>query len=159
MAPAGEPLHLVDGLVDVLFEGVNGAEPLLGGTEDDGAVAAPAMGILVAHVLNAQQMAALLDMLQDHLIGIPDLQAAEGAGLGGQVTAVVHRHHHGDLGIVAGADLEVFHTMARSRVNTAGTAFQRDMVAVDHQALAVQERMLNLHQFNSLPRTGSPTIS
>ena len=73
MAPAGEPLYLVDGLINVLLEGVDGAEPLIGGPEDDGAVAAPAVRILVAHVLHAQQMAALLDVFQDDLVGVPDL--------------------------------------------------------------------------------------
>ena len=147
MAPGREPLHLINGLIDVLLEGVDGAEPLVRGPEDDGAVAAPAVGILVGHVLDAQQMSALLDVLQDDLVGLPHLEAAEGAGLGGEETAVVHRHDYRHLGIVLGADLKVLHAVTGRGVHAAGAAFQRDMVAQDHQALAVQERMLHLHQF------------
>ena len=36
MSPRRLPVHAVNGLVDVLLEGVDGAEPLLGSTEDDG---------------------------------------------------------------------------------------------------------------------------
>src|SRR5699024_2764866 len=39
VAPLGHPLVAVHRLLDILLEGVDGAEPLLGGAEDDGVVA------------------------------------------------------------------------------------------------------------------------
>ena len=69
----GMPVHAVDGLVAVLFEGVNGAEPLLGGAEDDGIVAAPAVRVLVGDVLHSPSGGRVsLHMLKDNLVGIPD---------------------------------------------------------------------------------------
>src|SRR5699024_895017 len=148
MAPDGLPVHAVDGLVDILLESIDGAEPLLGGAEDDGIVAAPAMGVLVDDVLHAHQVAGALDVLQNDLIGIPDLETGELlASLGGQAAGVVHGNDHGQLGIVLGADLKVLDAVAGRGVDTAGAAFQGDVVAQDDQTGAVQEGMLVLQHF------------
>ena len=147
MAPGRLPVYAVDGLVDILFESVDGAEPLLGRAEDDGMMAAPAMRILVGDVLHAHQVAALLDMLKDDLVGVPDFETGElFASFGGQAASIVHRDNNGNLRVVVDADFEVLNTMAGGGVDAAGAAFEGDVVAQDDQALAVQERMLILHQ-------------
>ena len=147
MAPRRLPVHAVNGLVDVLLEGVDGAEPLLGSTEDDGMMAAPAMRVLVGDVLHTHQMAALLDVLQNDLVGVPDLETGKLlARLGGQAARVVHGNDNGNLRIVIDADLKVLNTMAGSGVDAARAAFQRDVVAQNDQTLAVKERMLILHE-------------
>ena len=43
------------------------------------------------------------------------------------------------------ADIIVFDAVARSRVNAAGTAFQRNVVAHDDERCAVDERVRRLH--------------
>ena len=147
MAPGRLPLHTVDGLVNILLEGVNGAEPLLGGTEDDGMMAAPAMGILVGDVLHTHQMAGLPDMLQNHLVGRPHLETGKLTCLLGEIAAIVHRHHDGQLGIVIDADFKVLNAVAGSSMDAAGAALQRDMVAQDHQTGAIKEGVLVFQQF------------
>ena len=147
MAPGGLPLHAVDGFVNILLEGVNGAEPLLSGAEDDGMMAAPAMRILVGDVLHAHQMAGLFDMLQNHLVGRPHLETGKLARLLGEIAAVVHRHHDGQLGIVIDADLKVLNAVTWRGMDTAGAVLQRDMVTQNHQTGAVQEGMLIFQQF------------
>ena len=130
------------------LKGVHGAEPLGGGPEDDGVLAAPAVGILVDDVFHAQQMAAFPDMLQNHLVGGPDLQAGKFlAGFFGQAAGGIHRHDDGQLRIVTHASVKVLGTVAGSSVNAAGAAVQRDMVAQNYQAGAIQEGMLIFHQF------------
>ena len=147
MAPRRLPVHAVNGLVDVLLEGVDGAEPLLGSTEDDGMMAAPAMRVLMGDVLHTHQMAALLDVLQNDLVGVPDLETGKLlARLGGQAARVVHGNDNGNLRIVIDADLKVLNTMAGSGVDAARAAFQRDVVTQNDQTLAVKERMLILHE-------------
>ena len=48
-------------------------------------------GILVGDVLHAHQVAALLDMLKDNLVGVPDLQTGKLlASLGGQAAGIIH---------------------------------------------------------------------
>src|SRR5699024_1264556 len=44
-APAGHPAHVVAGGAGLVLEGVHRAEPLGGGPEDDGLLAAPAVGV------------------------------------------------------------------------------------------------------------------
>ena len=55
-------------------------EPLLGGAEDDGVVAAPAVRIGVLEVGGAEQRAPLFEHGDDDGIGGPDLEAVEGGG-------------------------------------------------------------------------------
>ena len=83
-------------------------------------------------------MAAFLDVLQNDLVGIPDLQTGKlFTGFSGQATGVIYRNHNGNLRIVVDADLKVLHAVAGSRVDAASAAFQRDMVAQNDQTLAV----------------------
>ena len=57
----------------------------------------------------------------------------------------VHRHNDRNFGIVIVADVIVFDAVARSRVNAAGTAFQRNVIAHDDERCAVDERVRRLH--------------
>ena len=79
-------------------------------------MAAPAMRVLVGDVLHTHQMAALLDVLQNDLVGVPDLETGKLlARLGGQAARVVHGNDNGNLRIVIDADLKVLNTMAGTR--------------------------------------------
>ncbi len=86
---AGIPDDLVDlfdgklaecgfGAVGALHRGFERDEPLLGGAEDDGVVAAPAVRIGVLEVGDGQQCAALFKHGDDDGIGGPDFLAFEG---------------------------------------------------------------------------------
>ena len=109
-------------------------------------VAAPAVRILVGDMLDAHQVADALDVLQNDLVGVPDLQTGElFARLGGQTAGLIHRHHNRQLGIMLGADLKVLDAVAGRGVDAAGAALQGDVIAQDDQAGAVQEGMLVLH--------------
>ena len=155
MAPGRLPVYTVNSLVDILFESIDGAEPLLGRAEDDGMVAAPAVRVLVGDVLHTHQVAALLDVLQNDLVGIPDLETGKFlASFGGQAAGVIHGNNDGNLWVVVNADFKVLNTMAGGGVDAAGAAFEGDMVAQDDQALAVQEGMLILHQFQLAAQNG-----
>ena len=72
MAPVGHPGDRVDGLVHVLAELGDGAEPLLGGTEDDGVMAAPAVRVLMLDVQLAHHGTGSGQVGQDGLVGCPD---------------------------------------------------------------------------------------
>ena len=58
-APIGDPAHVIASRAGFLFERVHGAEPLRRGAENDGAFAAPAVGITMGDVLGGEQRAAL----------------------------------------------------------------------------------------------------
>ncbi len=58
-APAGHPAHVVAGGAGLVLEGVDGAEPLRGGAEDDGLFAAPAMRVAVHDFLGSEEGAGL----------------------------------------------------------------------------------------------------
>ena len=145
VAPVGHPGHGVDGLVDVLTELGDGAEPLLGSTEDDGIMAAPAVRILMLDVQLAHDSAGGGQVGQNGLVGSPDALACVLAGLLGQIAAVVHRDGDGDLGVLL-ADVEVIDAVAAGGVDTARAAFQRDVVAEDDPAFLGQVNVVIAHQ-------------
>ena len=132
VAPIGHPLHGVDGLVNILTELGHGAEPLLGGAEDDGVVAAPAVRILVLDVHLTHHSAGSSQVGQNGLVGCPHALTSVLAGQLGQITAVIHGHRDGHLRILL-ADVEVIDAVAASGVDAARAAFQRDVVILgDH---------------------------
>ncbi len=55
--------------------GFHADEPLLGGAEDDGFVAAPAVRVAVVDVGLAEQRAAVLQQLDDGRVGLVDVEA------------------------------------------------------------------------------------
>ena len=63
LAPGGVPFYVLTGLDGLILEGVNGAEPLRGGAEDDRALAAPAVRVAVDHILAREQSAGLFHVV------------------------------------------------------------------------------------------------
>ena len=82
---------------------------------------------------------------QNGLVGCPHTLASVLTGQLGQVTTVVHRHGDRHLRILL-ADVEVVHAVAACGVHTAGTAFQRDVVAQNDPALLGQVDVVVAHQ-------------
>ncbi len=83
LAPGGVPLDLFDLVEGALTEGGLGAvrgdhgrfhadEPLLGGADDDGVVAAPAVRIGVLEVSGAEECAFFFEELDDDWVGFED---------------------------------------------------------------------------------------
>ena len=150
MAPLGHPLDLVAGGAGLFLEGIDGAEPLVGGAVEDGALAAPAVRVLVDDVLVGVQRAALLEVVEDSLVGLVRGEAAVLAGLLVHIAAVVDGDGDADvdlaLGVVLAAVLIVLLAVAGSGVDAAGAGVERDIVAEDEDAVAVDERVLGGHE-------------
>jgi len=72
--PRGDPLDAVDALEGLSAQPVllHGNEPLLGGAEDDGFPAAPAVRVGVLDVAHAEQRPHFLELLVDSPVGIED---------------------------------------------------------------------------------------
>src|SRR5699024_2881673 len=94
LAPGREPAHVVAGGHGLVLEGVHGAEPLGRGAEDDGAFAAPAVGIGVDDLFLGKEHAGFLHVLEDDGITFLGLETGVLAGVVGVATLVVHGHHH-----------------------------------------------------------------
>ena len=150
MAPLGHPLDLVAGRAGLLLEGVHGAEPLVGGPVQDGALAAPAVGVLVDDVLGGVERAAGLEVREDGLIGLVGGEAAVFAGLLVHFAVVVHGDDEADvdlaLGVVLAADVVVLVAVAGRGVDAAGAGVERDVLAQDDDALPVDERVRRGHE-------------
>ena len=117
-APARDPPHVVAGGHGLLLEGVYRAEPLGGSPENDGILAAPAVGVGVDDVLAGEEGAALLHIGQNDGIGLLGLHAGVFSSVIGVAAPVVHGHHH--LDFVAFAGLVVVCAKAGGGVDTAG---------------------------------------
>ena len=142
-APAGHPAHIVGGGAGLILEGLHGAEPLGSGTEDDGALAAPAVGIAVDDVLGGEQGAAFLHVRQDDGVGLVRAHTGVLTGVFGVLALVIHRHHH--VHAVALAGLVVVGAEAGGGVDAAGTGIHGDIVR-QHQAGGLgQEGMVCQH--------------
>ena len=144
VAPVRHPLHGVDGLVDIVTELGNRAEPLLGGTEDDGVVAAPAVGVLMLDVHLAHDGTGFGQVGQNGLVGSPDTLTCVLTGQLRQAAAVVHRNSDGHVVLLR--NIEVIHAVAACGVDAAGTAFQRNMVTQDDGTLLGQIDVVVAHQ-------------
>ncbi len=119
---------------------------MLGGSEDDGILAAPAVGILVRNMLFSQQHARILQFLQYGFVGGLIEQSCKGPCFLGQMALAVNRHHNTQLRIFL-AHLKVLCTVSGSGMNAAGTGFQRNMVPHNNQGITVQEGMSTNHVF------------
>ena len=143
LAPGGHPAHVLAGGDGVILEGLHGAEPLGSGTEDDGLLAAPAVGIAVDDLLAGKQGPGVLHILEDHGVGLLGLHAGVLAGIVGVAALVVHGHHH--VHAVAQAGLIVVGAEAGGGVDAAGTGVHGDIVR-QHQAAGLgQEGMAGQH--------------
>ena len=120
----------------------HGDEPLLGGAEDDGVVAAPAVGVGVVEVGLAHEGAAGADEIDDDGVGLEDLEALV-AELGGGVAEAAGGVDVAELGeAVAGAGEKVVGAVRGGGVDGTGTLLGGDVVGVDAQDEAVEEGVL-----------------
>ena len=145
LAPGRQPADILAGTDGLLLEGVNGAEPLGGSPEDDGALAAPAVGIAVNNVLRSEEHAALLHVGQDHRVGFLGAHAGVLAGVIGVAALVVHRHHH--LHAVAHAGQIVVSAEAGSGVDAAGAGVHGDVIGQQQAGGLGQEGVIRQHIF------------
>ena len=81
---------------------------------------------------------------QNGLVGSPDTLTCVLTGQLRQAAAVVHRNSDGH--VVFLRNIEVIHAVAACGVDAAGTAFQRDMVTQDDDALLGQVDVMIAHQ-------------
>ena len=155
LAPGGNPLDILDRFYRVLLKVLHRAEPLLGSPEQHWVFASPAVRILVDDFFHGEQGTRFLQVLRDGRIGLAGGQAGKFfTGLLGHSAQRIHRHDHRDIRIIL-ADVKVVHTVAGSRMDAAGAAFQGNMVADDHQRGPVDKRMGGLHVFQILALNGS----
>ena len=143
LAPGGQPADVLTGLDGLILEGVNGAEPLGGGPEDDGALAAPAVGIAVDDLLGSEEHAALLHVSQDHRVGFLGAHAGVLAGVIGVAALIVHRHHH--LHAVAHAGQIVVSAEAGGGVDAAGAGVHGDVIGQQQAGGLGQEGVIRQH--------------
>ena len=87
------------------------------------------MRILVNDVLHRKHCASFLQVLGDHLVGRLGGQAGKLARLFGEFSMAVHWDNNGQLRVMVAADFKVFYAMSRRSMDTAGTAFQSDMIS------------------------------
>ena len=151
LAPRGQPAHVVARRDRLVLEGVHRAEPLWRRAENDGAFAAPAVRVLVRHVLGGKQRPGLLHILQNDRIGVGIEQPGVLSGILGLSAAVIHRHD--DIHAVALTGLEVIGTEAGRGMHAAGTGIHGHIVRQHDHAVAIQERVRGLYelQLASLP--------
>ncbi len=142
-APGRDPLHPANGRQGLLPEAVHRGKPLLRGPEDDGILAAPAVGVLVLQLPHLQERLLPLQGLDYSCIALVVAQAAEFAGFLGEAPLLVHGAE--DLQAVEAAYVIVFLPVAGSGMHAAGALFQGHMVRQDdgtfpiHQGVAVFE--------------------
>ena len=108
---------------------------------------APAVGVAVLDFGFAQQAAVFAQPVDDYRIGFPHTQAgharhfADVAALG--IDRIV------ELDAVFVADEIVFQTVRGRGVHQTGTGFGGNVLAVEHQDVAIQERMVQMQVFQS----------
>ncbi len=148
-APLRHPLHGFDRIERLLPKAVvvHPDEPLFGGAEDGGVVAAPAMRIRVLDVLDREQRAVLFQDIDDERIAFPDGLAEElergsaPRSAFGVEEAPGGIHRAIDRQPVLHADDVIFLAVAGRRMNRAGALFQRHVIAEDPERIAVDEGM------------------
>ena len=136
--PAGIEGHIaLDGVHGLAAQAVllHGDEPLVGGAEDDGLMATPAMRVAVADLARSHERALLAQPIDDDGVGVIGIQTRERAGILGEHAIVVDGHEDGDIELQA--HQVVVLAMARGGMDATGTGVERDMVAVDDLALEV----------------------
>ena len=143
LAPGGEPAHVLTGGNGFVLEGVHGAEPLRGSPEDDGALAAPAVGIGVDDVLGGKEHTAFLHVRQNDGVGLVGLHPGVLAGVVGVAAQIVHGDD--ELQTVAHTGQVVLRAEAGGGVDAARAGVHRDVVRVDQQRGLGQEGVVRQH--------------
>ena len=136
-APGRHPLHAVDRLERALPQAgvLHRYEPLLGAAEEKRLLATPAVRVTVADRRLGDERTGSLEDLDDAPVGVEHALAREFGHLPGEASAAVHRRV--DVEPVAEPDQVVVLPMARGRVDDAGTALERHMVAEYDRHVAV----------------------
>ena len=143
-APLRNPLDGFDCLDCLILKAIDGTEPLLGCTVDDGLVAAPAVRILVDDLFGCQHCADLGQLCSNGTVCLIGIHTLELACLFGLASLVVYADQNADIVVIL-ADLKVLDAVARCSVYAAGTALQCDVVAHDDRRKAIVQRVLGLH--------------
>ena len=143
LTPGGDPAHLLTGGGRFVFERIHGAEPLRRGAEDDGVLAAPAVGVAVDDVLAGKQGAGFLHVFENDGVGLLGGHTGVLAGIVGVAALIVHGHHH--LHAVAQTGQVVVCTEAGGGMDAAGTGFHGHIVGQQQAAGLGQEGMTGQH--------------
>jgi len=131
---------------------VESNEPLWRRPKNGGVVAAPAMRVRVAEVLEVQQRSHFLEVGHDLRIGLKHLLPGEAINIFRKASLVIDRTQDPEAVVHAG-DIIVI-TMPRGGVNAAGTGIERDIVAQDQKRLAGDEGVARLAAIQQLaPKT------
>ena len=138
-APARNPAHVVARGAGLILKGVDRAEPLRGGAEDDGLLAAPAVRIAMHDLLAGEERAALLHVCKDDGVGLLDEHPLIFSGIVGVAALIVDGHDH--VHAVAAAGLIVVRAEAGRGVDAAGTGIHRDIVGENQTGGLGQEGM------------------
>ena len=136
VSPAGDPAHLVvDDAERRVLELRHVDEPLVRGAEDDGLLAAPAVGVAVHQPALSQQPTAG----PQHFEGLRPPLLQRHAGHDGDVLFEAPRAVHGarDPEPVADARLVVLHAVSGGGVDATGAHIQLHVVRQHHQDLVV----------------------
>ena len=129
-APARDPAHVVARGAGLILKRVDRAEPLRGGAEDDGLLAAPAVRIAVHDLFGSEEGTGLLHVVQDDGVGLFNEHTLIFSGIVGVAALIVDGHDH--VHAVAAAGLIVVRAEAGRGVDAAGTGIHRDIVG-QHQ--------------------------
>ena len=151
-APRRDPAHVVARGAGLFLEGIDGAEPLRGGAEDDGVLAAPAVRIAMHDLLGSEEGTGLLHVVQDDGVGLFDEHSLVLSGIVGVAALIVDGHDH--VHTVAAAGLIVVRAEAGGSVDAAGTGIHRNVIGQHQAARLGQERMAREHIFIEAARMG-----
>src|SRR5262249_33091283 len=125
--PFREPAHAIDLREPARAElrPVDADEPLLGGPEDDGVLAAPAVGVAVCEGGGGKERPAGPQVLDDVRVRLEDERAGPFGHLGGEAAARVDGRQ--DVEAVAETGLEVVLAVAGRAVDHPPSALARDL--------------------------------
>ena len=150
-APLRQPLYALRGGDSLVLEGVNGAEPLVGGAEDDGILASPAVRVAVYDVLGGEDRVRGDEVCEDGRVRLEDLEALVLAAGGVEASVVIDVHDE----VAAGRDLRIFaadvvvvRAVGRRGMNAAGTCVECDVLAENDERIALEERMARGHKLH-----------
>ncbi len=139
---------MVNGIYSFILKSFHRAEPLLRGTEKNGMLAAPAMGILVHDFFLCPKNIAIDQGLQNGYIGFIGGQSCKFPGKFVHFAVFIYGNH--DVFFqerIVLANNKVFNTMTGGSMHAACTAFQGHMVAKDKVGFFIHERMLTNYTF------------
>ncbi len=149
MTPGGNPLHLVNRLQGFLPEIVflHGDEPLFRGTENDGLLAPPAVGIGMLEIDAPQESAPFSQFVVDGVVGVKDELAGEKFHVFRKFTVRIN----GGIIVetVLHTDLVVFLAMARRDVDTTRPGIESHEGGKDDDTFPIHQGMAAALSFHN----------